>query len=59
MRKILGIIAVLTVCGFFTGCTNPDNATRSYSIRSYQGPLPLDDLQRVNPEVYGVPVDPR
>ena len=59
MRKILGIIGVLTVCGFFTGCTNPDNDMRSYSIRSYQGPLPLEDLRRVNPEVYGVPVEAR
>ena len=59
MRKILGIIAVLTVCGLFTGCTNPDNAMRGYSIRSYQGPLPLGDLSRVNPEVYGVPVEAR
>jgi hypothetical protein len=59
MRKILGILGFLAICSTFTGCTNPDNDMRSYSIRSFQGPLPLEDLRRVNPEVYGVPVDAR
>jgi hypothetical protein len=60
MRKIvLGIIGVAAVCGLFAGCTTPDNSMRSYSIQSYQGPMPMHDLRQINPETYGVPVTPR
>ena len=60
MRKLLlGILGVVAVCGAFTGCTSPDNDMRAYSVRSYQGPLPMEDLRRINPETYGVPVTPR
>ena len=57
--KFLGIVGALMVCGFITGCTSPDNKVRNYSIQSYQGPLPMEDYQRINPETYGVPVEPR
>ena len=60
MRKIvLGMFALIAVCSTLTGCTSPDNAMRNYSINSYQGPLPMDDYRKVNPESYGVPVTPR
>lgn len=60
MRKlVLGIVGVVAFCGFFTGCTSPDNSMRSYSIQSYQGPLPMADYRQVNPETYGVPLTPR
>jgi hypothetical protein len=59
MRKIVfGLFAIIATT-IFTGCTSPDNGMRNYSINSYQGPLPMDDYQRVNPESYGVPVTPR
>jgi hypothetical protein len=57
--KLLGMVGALLLCGFFTGCTSPDNGMRSYSIQSYQGPMPMDDYRRINPETYGVPVQPR
>jgi hypothetical protein len=53
------MVGALLLCGFFTGCTSPDNGMRSYSIQSYQGPMPMDDYRRINPETYGVPVQPR
>ena len=60
MRKIvLGIFADFAACTVFTGCTSPDNDMRNYSINSYQGPLPMEDYKRVNPESYGVPASPR
>jgi hypothetical protein len=60
MRKIVfGLFAVIAASTFLTGCTSPDNDMRNYSINSYQGPLPMEDYRRVNPESYGVPVTPR
>jgi hypothetical protein len=60
MRKtVLGILGVLAFSSFLTGCTSPDNRMRSYSIQSYQGPLPMEDYRRVNPESYGVAVSPQ
>jgi hypothetical protein len=50
-KKVLALFAGVVLCSFFTGC----NAVQSYSIRSYQGPLPMADYRYVNPEAYGVP----
>jgi hypothetical protein len=58
-KKLLGIIAVTLFCSVFVGCTSTQNSVQGYSIRSYQGPLPMADLRYVNAEAYGVPVNPR
>lgn len=56
MRKnLFGIAGLMLVCTLLTGCT----AVQNYSIRSYQGPLPMADYQNVHMESYGVPVSPR
>lgn len=47
------------VSAFLTGCTSTQNSMQAYSIRSYQGPLPMADYEYVNPEAYGVPAAPR
>ena len=55
IKKLLGTACVFAFVALFTGC----NAVQDYSIRSYQGPVPLADYRYVNPESYGVPVEPR
>jgi len=52
MRKIfLGLFASVAFCSLLTGC----NSVQGYSLRSYQGPLPMEDYRYVTPETYGVP----
>lgn len=52
MRKqVLGLLALAVLCFAFTGCSTVQN----YSIRSYQGPLPMEDYPYINPEAYGLP----
>ena len=58
-KRVFAVFAALVWCGLFTGCTSTDNSIQAYSIRSYQGPIPMSDLQYVNPEAYGVPLEPR
>lgn len=43
------------VCFVLTGCTSVQN----YSLRSYQGPLPMEDYRFINAETYGVPLTPQ
>ena len=45
------MLALLGLCLVLTGC----NAVQGYSVRSYQGPLPISDYQYVNQESYGAP----
>lgn len=54
-KKVFGIAGLMLVCAVFTGCTSLKN----YSIRSYQGPLPINDHQSVAMDTYGVPTTPR
>ena len=58
-KKLLGMVAAVLLCSTFVGCTSTQNSVQGYSIRSYQGPLPMHDLQYVNAETYGVPTSPR
>jgi hypothetical protein len=58
-KKLLGMVAVAVFCSVLVGCTSTQNSVQGYSIRSYQGPLPMQDLRYVNAEAYGVPVNPR
>ena len=58
-KKLLGIAAVALFCSLFGGCTSTQNSVQGYSIRSYQGPLPMSDLRNINAEAYGVPVSPQ
>ena len=50
-KRLLGLAGLVFVCSVFTGCTSVKN----YSIRSYQGPIPLGDYRYVDQESYGVP----
>jgi hypothetical protein len=43
-KKLLGFCALIGFCFLLTGC----NVVQGYSVRSYQGPLPLDDYQYLN-----------
>jgi hypothetical protein len=54
-KNVFGIAGIMLLCTFLTGCTSIQN----YSIRSYQGPLPMNDYQHVHMDTYGVPVTPR
>jgi hypothetical protein len=58
-KKLLGMVAVAVFCSALAGCTSTQSSVQGYSIRSYQGPLPMEDLRFVNAEAYGVPVNPR
>ena len=58
-KKLLGIVALALLCSAFVGCGSTRSSVQGYSIRSYQGPLPMQDLKYVNAEPYGVPVNPR
>jgi hypothetical protein len=53
--KLFGWVLFACVTFVLTGCT----AVQNYSIRSYQGPLPLEDYRYINPEAYGVPLSSR
>ena len=53
--RLMGLAGAIAVCFGFTGCT----ATQNYSVRSFQGPLPMEDYRWVNPDSYGVPISPR
>jgi hypothetical protein len=48
-KKLFGLVAVSICCGFLVGC----GSVQGYSLRSYQGPLPMSDYQYVNPDSYG------
>ncbi len=39
LKQVLTAVAALTTLIVLTGCQN----TRDYSVRSYQGPLPVTD----------------
>ena len=40
-KKLLGLFALSIFCSFFlSGCTS----VQSYSLRSYQGPVPITDI---------------
>jgi hypothetical protein len=54
-NKILATLALVGICLAFTGC----NAVQGYSVRSYQGPLPMQDYQYLNQDSYGAPVAAR
>ena len=54
-KKFLTWVLLAVVVGFSTGC----NSVKNYSIRSYQGPLPLEDYRYVHDETYGVPLSLR
>lgn len=43
-NKFLGILGLIGFCFILTGC----NAVQGYSVRSYQGPLPMKDYQFLN-----------
>ena len=53
--KFFGLLLLLSLTFILTGCT----AVQNYSIRSYQGPPPLEDYRYVNPDAYGVPTAAR
>lgn len=56
MKKQIFALALLAVAGFIlSGCT----AVRNYSLRSYQGPLPMEDYRHVDPDSYGIPTTAR
>jgi hypothetical protein len=48
-----GFFAAISM--MLTGCSSIQN----YSIRSYQGPLPMEDYRSINPVAYGIPVATR
>lgn len=54
-KKLFSWGLLVLTCVLFTGCT----AVQNYSLRSYQGPLPLEDYRYINPEGYGVPAGMR
>jgi hypothetical protein len=43
-KKLVGILGLVGLSLVLTGC----NAVQGYSVRSYQGPLPMDDYQYLN-----------
>jgi len=47
----LALIALVSSLG--TGCSSTQGSMQGYSIRTYQGPLPMTDYRRLNPEAYG------
>lgn len=50
MKKNLFAWALLSVVAvLFTGCAS----VQDYSLRSYQGPLPMGDYQHLNADAYG------
>jgi hypothetical protein len=53
--KLFGWILFASVSLMLGGCS----AVQNYSIKSYQGPLPMEDYRHINPEAYGVPVTTR
>ncbi len=59
MKKLLGIIALAVLSTTLVGCSSTRNSVQGYSIRSYQGPLPMHDLRYVDAESYGLPVEPQ
>lgn len=52
MKKVAGFVGMIALVLLANGCTSLQNA----SLRSYQGPLPMDDLAYVNAENYGSPI---
>jgi hypothetical protein len=53
--KLIWLVLFTAMSFVLTGCT----AVQNYSLRSYQGPLPIEDYRYVNPEAYGVPLSAR
>ena len=47
--KVLAMLGLAAICLILTGCS----AIQGYSVRSYQGPLPMGDYQYLNGEAYG------
>jgi hypothetical protein len=54
-KLVVRAVFSAVLLGVFAGCT----ATTNYSLRSYQGPLPLEDYRFVNVHTYGAPVTGR
>jgi hypothetical protein len=50
-KSLAPVLLMFAVLGILTGCA----AVQNYSLRSYQGPLPMQDYRYVNAEAYGVP----
>jgi len=42
--KVLAMLGFAAICLIMTGCS----AIQGYSVRSYQGPLPMGDYQYLN-----------
>jgi hypothetical protein len=53
--KVLAMLGFAAICLILTGC----NAVQGYSVRSYQGPLPMGDYQYLNQDAYGSAVSVR
>jgi hypothetical protein len=51
MKKIASLVALMGLVVLVNGCTTVQN----YSLRSYQGPLPMDDYTHISAESYGAP----
>jgi hypothetical protein len=54
-KLVVRTIFCAALLGVLSGCTSVTN----YSLRSYQGPLPLDDYRFVDVHTYGSPVTGR
>ena len=50
-KKSFVMLAVAGVCLSTTGC----NQIRNYSVRSYQGPMPLTEYEHMDASQHGVP----
>ncbi|MGV3775017.1 MAG: hypothetical protein ACO1QB_19120 [Verrucomicrobiales bacterium] len=52
IKKSILLLALAAVCVLSSGC----NAVRNYSVRSYQGPMPLSEYQFMEVTQHSVPV---
>ena len=48
-KKIFGLLFICGASILLTGCS----AVKNYSIRSYQGPMPLHEYQYMDTDSYG------
>ena len=53
--KVLAMLGFAAISLILTGC----NAVQGYSVRSYQGPLPLNDYQYLNQDAAASAVSAR
>ncbi len=44
IKKVVALLGFAAVCFVLTGC----GSVQGYSVRSYQGPLPINDYQYLN-----------